>query len=59
MSGIINLNKHRKARRRAESRREADANAARFGRSKADKALDEARQAKAKRDLDAHERDQS
>lgn len=57
MSGIINLNKQRKARRRAEKRREADANAARFGRSKADRALDEARRAKARRDLDAHERD--
>ena len=55
MAEIINLNRFRKNKRRAEKRQEADENAVKFGRSKAEKELDQARQSKADRDLDGHE----
>lgn len=55
MAEIINLNRFRKHKRRAEKRQEADENAVKFGRSKAEKELDQARQSKADRDLDGHE----
>ncbi|MFO8125899.1 DUF4169 family protein [Yoonia sp.] len=45
----INLNQARKARSRADSKAEADENAVRFGRTKAEKVLD-ATQAKQARD---------
>jgi Domain of unknown function (DUF4169) len=51
---VVNLAKARKARARADDRAKADANAAKFGRSKAEKALEAARAAKAARDLDGH-----
>jgi hypothetical protein len=54
---VINLNKARKARSRDEARTQADANAARFGLTKAEKARGEAEAAKAKRDLDGHQRE--
>ena len=54
MAGVVNLKAARKARARAEAKVAADANAARFGRTKAEKALDEARAEKALRDLDGH-----
>ena len=57
MAGVVNLNRFRKEKARAEKRAEADANAAKHGRTKAEKALDKARAAKAARDLDGHERD--
>ena len=47
-----------KARARAEDRAQADANAAKFGRSKAEKDLEKARTEKAARDLEAHRRDE-
>ncbi|MCC1494484.1 DUF4169 family protein [Cognatishimia sp. F0-27] len=53
----INLNQYRKARARDETRKKADENAARFGRSKAEKALEQARAEKARRDLDGHEQE--
>ena len=54
MSEPVNLNKVRKARAREEARAKADENAVRYGRSKAEKELDKARQDKARRDLDGH-----
>ena len=48
----INLNKVRKARDRAADKAQADANAAKFGRSKAERLLDAARADKAKTALD-------
>ncbi|MBT8456270.1 MAG: DUF4169 family protein [Rhodobacteraceae bacterium] len=57
MSKPVNLNKHRKAKARAEKRAEADANAVRYGQSKADKARDATQAEKAARHLDQHKRD--
>ena len=57
MINIVNLNKLRKDRARADARQKADENAAKFGRSKARKALEQARNAKANRDLDQTKRD--
>ena len=55
MSEPVNLNKVRKARAREEARAKADENAVRYGRSKAEKELDKARQDKARRDPDGHQ----
>ena len=57
MAGVVNLGRFRKEKLRAEKRAEADANAAKHGRTRAEKALDKARADKAARDLDGHERD--
>ena len=57
MNNIVNLNKLRKGRARAEARQQAEENAAKFGRSKTQKALERARNAKANRDLDQTKRD--
>lgn len=59
MAEVVNLNKARKARDRAARRAEADANAARFGRTKAEKDLEKARADKSARDLEAHRRDET
>ena len=56
MAKPINLNKARKARARADKKARADANAVKFGRTKAEKDLDNARGQKARSDLDAHRR---
>ncbi|MCB1311089.1 MAG: DUF4169 family protein [Sedimentitalea sp.] len=56
MGKPVNLNRFRKDKARAEDRARADENAAKFGRSKADKALEKARDEKAQRDLDGHKR---
>lgn len=53
----ISLSKHRKARDRAEKRAKADANAAKFGRSKAEKLADRQRQDRDATHLDGHRRD--
>ena len=58
MSKVINLNKARKTRDKAEKRASADRNAARHGRSKAEKALDKSVTERAERDLDGHRRDE-
>lgn len=58
MSKVINLNKARKARDKADKRATADRNAAMHGRSKADKALDKSVTERAERDLDGHRRDE-
>lgn len=52
MSKVTNLNQFRKTKARAEKRAEADANAVKFGRTKAQRDLEKARAAKARRDLD-------
>ena len=57
MSTPINFNKVRKARARAEKRAKGDANAAKFGRTKAERKTDAERTARAERFLDQRERD--
>lgn len=57
MSKVVNLNKARKSRARDAARSQADANAVKFGRSKAEKAKDRAEADKATRDLDGHKRE--
>lgn len=49
---VVNLNRARKARDRAEEKAQADANAVRHGRTKAERMLEAARAEKAKRALD-------
>ncbi len=58
MAEIVNLRAARKARERAQTKAEADENAARFGRTKALKALEKARTDKARALLDAHRREE-
>ncbi|MEP0153187.1 DUF4169 family protein [Pseudophaeobacter sp.] len=58
MGKPVNLNRYRKTQARAEDKARADQNAVKFGRSKLEKSLDEARAAKAKRDLDGHKSDE-
>ncbi|MEM1341509.1 MAG: DUF4169 family protein [Pseudomonadota bacterium] len=53
----ISLSKHRKARARAEKRAEADANAAKFGRSKAEKLAERQKRDQDTAKLDGHRRD--
>ncbi|HGG05884.1 MAG TPA: DUF4169 family protein [Aliiroseovarius sp.] len=57
MADPVNLNKFRKAKIRADKRTNATANAAKFGRRKAQKSLDKARSEKTARRLDGHKRD--
>jgi len=52
MSEITNLNKFRKARDLTAKKTEADQNAAKFGRTKAERMADAARDAQAKSRLD-------
>jgi hypothetical protein len=57
MGKPVNLNRYRKTQARAKDKARADENAVKFGRSKLEKTLQEARAAKAKRDLDGHKSD--
>ena len=57
MSKIVNLNRARKARARADRKARADENAIKFGRTKAEKAKDRQAADKATRDLDGHQRE--
>ncbi|MEM9843737.1 MAG: DUF4169 family protein [Pseudomonadota bacterium] len=57
MSTPINLNRFRKQKARDEKRAQADENAARHGRTKAERELDEARARNALAALDGHRRD--
>ena len=52
MSEVVNLNKARKVRARAEAKATAAQNRARFGRTSADRALEAARREKAEQTLD-------
>lgn len=55
---VVNLNKFRKAKTRAEKKAQADENAVRFGRTKVEKSLDRAQNTKAQQDLDGKKRDE-
>ena len=57
MSTPINLGKVRKARARADKKARADENAVKFGRTKAEKQIAQARAEKAVRDLDGKKRE--
>ena len=57
MGEPVNLNRFRKQKARAAKKAHADENAARFGRSKAEKDLDRARSEKARRELDGKKRE--
>ncbi|WP_435259646.1 DUF4169 family protein [Thioclava sp. FR2] len=57
MAEIINLRTAKKQAARAAARKTGDANAAKFGRTKAERSLSEARAEKAERDLEAHRRE--
>ena len=58
MAEIVNLRAKRKEVARKAARTQADANAAKFGQTKAERELAQARAEKAARDLDAHQRDE-
>jgi len=55
----VNLNKARKTRGRAKKRAQADENAVKFGRTKAERQAEKARADKARASLDAHKRDKT
>ena len=57
MGDIVSLPRHRKGRAGAEAKATADANAAKFGRTKAERAQAEREAALAAARLDAHRRD--
>lgn len=57
MAQITNLNRFRKDRARADKRRRGDENAAKYGRSKAERAQEMAEAARAARILDQHRRE--
>lgn len=59
MAELVNLNKARKARARAETRSTAAANRVVFGRTKAEKAQARQEQAQARRTLDGARRDET
>ncbi|MBU2867965.1 DUF4169 family protein [Pacificibacter marinus] len=58
MSTVINLNKFRKQKARADKRAQAEQNSVKFGRTKAQKDLEKAEKSKAKTLLDGHKTDQ-
>jgi hypothetical protein len=57
MAEIINLRAAKKAQTRAKARAQGDANAAKFGRTKAERAIEKARSNMANQSLDGHKRD--
>ena len=57
MGDVVNLNKARKAKRRAEARTDAAANRATFGRTGAEKAVDRASADRLARGLDQARRE--
>lgn len=58
MGKPVNLNRYRKEKARAAKKARADQNAVTFGRSKAEKDLDKARNAQKVKRLDDHKRDE-
>ncbi|WP_082458486.1 DUF4169 family protein [Sphingomonas sp. Leaf10] len=58
MGDVINLNRFRKARAKAERAHEANANRAKFGRTAAEKARDDADAARRKALLDGVKREE-
>lgn len=57
MAEIVNLRQARKAKARAEKEQAAEANRARFGRTKAERDIERKISEKENRDLDGHKRD--
>ena len=57
MAEIVNLRQARKAKARAEKEQAAEANRARFGRTKAERDIERKISEKQNRDLDGHKRD--
>jgi nucleotide-binding universal stress UspA family protein len=57
MSGIVNLNKARKAKAKADGKAQAVHNRVKFGRPKAEKSLEAARAEKAAKALDGAKRE--
>ena len=57
MADIINLNRARKTKERAEKRRTADQNAQKFGRTRGEKKRDDLIVSKAKDRVDQHKLD--
>jgi hypothetical protein len=57
MAEIISLSKARKKKKREETNKKANENRVKFGRSKADKKLEDARKERCKKDLDGHKID--
>jgi hypothetical protein len=57
MGEVVNLRSVKKQAARKAARASGDANAAKFGRSKAERELEAARAEKASRDLEAHRRE--
>lgn len=57
MAEPINLNRARKAKARTDAEAKAAENRVRFGRTKAEKSLDQARAEKAARDLESGKRE--
>jgi hypothetical protein len=59
MAEIVNLNRFRKAKTRADEKRQAAENRVAFGRTKAEKAADKAGRERAARTLDGVKRDET
>ena len=57
MGEVVNLNRAKKQAARKAARSAADANAAKFGRTKAQRELEKSQAEKVARDLDGHRRD--
>lgn len=57
MADVTNLNRFRKQKARAEKRAQGDENAAKFGRTKAQRVLEETQAEQARTRLDAHRRE--
>tara|TARA_R100000935_G_scaffold37503_1_gene58558 strand:+ start:757 stop:951 length:195 start_codon:yes stop_codon:yes gene_type:complete len=57
MADPINLNKFRKAKAKADKTQQAQENRAKFGRTKTEKSLEQARADKARREAEAHRRE--
>jgi Domain of unknown function (DUF4169) len=57
MAEIVNLHRARKSKAKSERTAQATENRARFGRSKSDRKLEQARADKASKDLAQHRRD--
>jgi hypothetical protein len=59
MAEIVNLNRFRKAKTRADEKRQAAENRVAFGRTKAEKVADKAERERAARALDGVKRDET
>lgn len=57
MADVTNLNRFRKQKARVEKREAADANAAKFGRTREQRLREEAEAEKRRRTLDDHQRE--